>query len=120
MDMKDVYKQCGMVIVTSERILLDKRKSDRTTMQYQYHTKCNSNGKENKAKKYMQHDLKLCSKKERQPRRSLHVVLSEEPEAKTTTIWNAMEQSKHCGRNDHQRKSNALCRFFQGNQEEEL
>jgi hypothetical protein len=109
MDMKDVYKQCGMVIVTSERILLDKRKSDRTTMQYQYHTKCNSNGKENKAKKYMQHDLKLCSKKERQPRRSLHVVLSEEPEAKTTTIWNAMEQSKHCGRNDHQRKSNALC-----------
>jgi len=40
------------------------------------------------------------------------VALTEEPEA-TTTIRKSNAQCKHCGRNDHQRKSNTLCPFLE-------
>ena len=77
-------------------------------------TKRNSkNGKENETKKYMQHDLKLCGKNGKIYEAG--VALTEDPEATTTIRPNENpQQCKHCGRNDHQRKSNALCPFFQG------
>ena len=75
-------------------------------------TKRNSNGKENETNKDMQHDLKLCGKNGK-----IHeagVALTEDPEAATTIrAKENLQQCKHCGRNDHQQKSNALCPFFQ-------
>jgi hypothetical protein len=41
------------------------------------------------------------------------VALLEDQDQDATTK-NANAQCKHCGRNDHQRKSSAICPFFQG------
>ncbi len=41
------------------------------------------------------------------------VALLEDQDQDATTK-NANAQCKHCGRNDHQRKSSTLCPFFQG------
>ena len=81
-------------------------------------TRRNSIGKGNETKKFMLHDLKLSNKKgttiKLERLTALAGVAKLEDQDKEATTKNANAQCKHCGRNDHQRKSSKLCPFFQG------
>jgi hypothetical protein len=66
----------------------------------------------------MLHDLKLSNNKgmtiKLERLTALAGVAKLEDQDQEATTKNANAQCKHCGRNDHQRKSSTLCPFFQG------
>ena len=111
--MNDVYKQCVMVMSQLQESFWrqkEKRRNDDAVYKAQFKRKRKRNEKIHAARFETVWQ-------ERQDKKSgktcgAGVALTEEPEA-TTTIRKSNAQCKHCGRNDHQRKSNTLCPFLE-------
>ena len=91
-----------------------KRQSDKVTMEP---VKRNSNERGNESKKFMQHKLKQSNKKGKTKSGKVFLtflVLRSEGNIPQETRRKGTNVCNHCGRNDHQRKSRALCPFNVG------
>ena len=111
---KDVYKRCGMKMSQLQESFWkqkEKRRNDGAAYKAQFNRKRKRNEKIHAARfeavKQERYDNKTGKTY------SSGVALLEDQDQEATTK-NANAQCKHCGRNDHQRKSSILFPFFQG------
>ena len=113
--MKDVYKRCGMVISQLQESFWRQKEKRGTTMPSTKRNSMETNT--NKKIHAARFETVQQERQNKKPAKNYGtgVLLTEEPEATTTTIWNANAQCiLHCGRNDHLKNSRPLCPFFQG------
>ena len=116
---KDVYKRCGMKMSQLQESFWkqkEKRRNDGAAYKAQFNQKRKRN--ETKRNEKIHAARFEAVKQERYDNKtgktySSGVALLEDQDQEATTK-NANAQCKHCGRNDHQRKSSKLCPFFQG------